>query len=313
MRVHAYASQPHYALHLRDLWNSLHPSLRGEWVGPMGSIPLGDGALVAAWSDALQIRRPFVYVEHGAGQQYRLKGSPLLNGYSGSPGLTGAMGFLCPSEAVAARWRASYPSKPAVAVGAPSYLEPARRRGLPPRATVTFSFHWGAHPQIAELNSVIDRFAPAMPAVVGRLRSMGVEVLATAHPRRMESAVWTRLGVPFLRDWPTVLERTTCYVVDNSSTAFEAVAAGRSVVFMRGANWSDVHGPPRFDGDLPGPEVTDPGKLVAAIEDAMFHSRWAEARTRCVEKVYDGIVGQSARIGANAVGEMVAQRETMRR
>lgn len=120
-----------YADHITPVWSALPREVRGQMYAPRARDPWGTPlparwprdrlVLVAGAVDALKARpRPLVYLEHGAGQHYpgdvRSAGHP---SYSGGDALETVVLFLCPSDAVAERWRARYPGAAAVVVGCP--------------------------------------------------------------------------------------------------------------------------------------------------------------------------------------------------
>ncbi len=305
MKLNAAASQPHYQEHMIDIWRALPPELKGQWHHPgHPQVPPGP-MMVAGWTDAMHMRRPVIFMEHGAGQRYVTHRGVFLHGYSGSLGLERPLGFLCPSETVAARWRATYDVEAAV-IGAPAYLERALANE-PPRPAVTFSWHWGQHETIPELRSAYPHWTKAMPGIVFALAERGYVVYGHQHPRRGPMRLWSALGVQGSANWPVLAAHTSCLVVDNSSIAFEACAAGRAVVFTRAPWWRDdaPHGWPRFGGDLPGPEVLNPDDLPDAIEEALTDPKWATARLRAVNRTYDGIVGRAVEIAVPAVTRML--------
>lgn len=100
--------------------------MRGQWWTPV-NLPRSERlTIVAGYRDAQTIGRPYVLVEHGAGQSYQ----GITNGsYSGGEGHDRCVLFLCPSERVAMRWRERY-DVPAIACGCPRLdrYHVARRR-----------------------------------------------------------------------------------------------------------------------------------------------------------------------------------------
>ena len=164
--IRFYASQPHYRNHLRPIEAAL------------GEVE-GDLAVVAGWSDAIELGRQgrhVVLVEHGSGQQYGQGGRM---GYSGSPGLSNAAGYVCPSEAVADRWRATYPEVPAIAVGC-AKLD--RYVGVPPPVGTVARHHVPLACGVSrESGSAFEAYRPVLPESPP-LRSQGFEVLGHGHP-----------------------------------------------------------------------------------------------------------------------------------
>lgn len=117
VKVDAYSSLSHYSAHIRPIWEALPPSLRGGWWTP-ANLPRSERlTVVASYRDAQTIGRPYVLVEHGAGQTYT--GHERNGSYPGGEGHDRCVLFLCPSERVAGLWRERYPDTPAVVVGCP--------------------------------------------------------------------------------------------------------------------------------------------------------------------------------------------------
>jgi len=121
--IDAYGSLPHYCAHIAPVWDQLPDQLRGEWLDPrrLHRRDPSRTVLVASWRDAQQVApSPLVYLEHGAGQSYDGDPRGVGNGsYSGGAGLERVVLFLCPSDRVADRWRAVYPSAGVAVVGCP--------------------------------------------------------------------------------------------------------------------------------------------------------------------------------------------------
>ena len=126
MKVDAFSSLPHYSDHIRPIWEALPPPVRGQWWTPV-NLPRSERlTIVASYRDAQTIGRPYVLVEHGAGQSYQ----GITNGsYSGGEGHDRCVLFLCPSDRVAMRWRERYPDTPAVACGCPRLDRYSERPG----------------------------------------------------------------------------------------------------------------------------------------------------------------------------------------
>ena len=144
---------------------------------PCGGPAGGRVALVAGWPDvaALRGRAKMIYVEHGAGQTYAGdEKSAHWSHYSASGGYrhTGVIGFISPSETVAARWKTA----PAAAVGCAKLDRLHLAPSLGPGATVCFAWHWDADvcpearwafPHYADhLPTIVERFALAVAAII---------------------------------------------------------------------------------------------------------------------------------------------------
>ena len=194
MKVDVLASQLHYEDHLAAIWMALPAEVRGGWYaqGPCanagnrqgvpgwkpGSPPLSrDLLLVAGYVDERNGGpRPTIYVEHGGGQTYQGLVDP---SYSGSGGHEQVVLFLSPSEMVAARWRARYPTVPAAAVGCPKldwhHAHPERVAGR----TLAVAFH-SRNRLLPETDSAFDDYEIGMGPAVQEPPSPGV---AGAGPR----------------------------------------------------------------------------------------------------------------------------------
>lgn len=115
--IDAFHSLEHYGQHIAPVFAALPAHVRGGWWTP-ANLPRSERlTIVASYRDAQTIGRPYVLVEHGAGQtysQHERNGS-----YPGGEGHERCALFLCPSERVAGLWRERYPDTPAVVVGCP--------------------------------------------------------------------------------------------------------------------------------------------------------------------------------------------------
>ncbi|HQZ35299.1 MAG TPA: hypothetical protein PK020_12815, partial [Ilumatobacteraceae bacterium] len=120
MKVDVIASEQHYLDHMLPIFECLPTRLQGHVfpLAPTPRKPLFDHvAMVAGWQDVVTLkgRAKMIYVEHGCGQAYLGdEKMATLPGYSGGAERhpRDVIGYICPSETVAARW-----SAPAVAVG----------------------------------------------------------------------------------------------------------------------------------------------------------------------------------------------------
>ncbi len=146
MKIDVSASQPHYLDHMLPIFEVLPERLKGTIHAletPCRQPYRGRIAMVAGWVDVQRLRNmsPMIYVEHGAGQAYL--GDPktaTLPGYSGGGSRhSGIIGYVCPSDMVAERWRPA----PAVAAGCPKM---DAWIGVEPRVahSVCFAWHWDA-------------------------------------------------------------------------------------------------------------------------------------------------------------------------
>src|SRR5436305_507350 len=122
--INAYASERHYAAKLLPIWNALPPDARGTFFihsrlsEVVAGATIGDPAqdrtlLVASHSDSLRAKRPYIYVEHGAGQSY--DDSSFYSNYHRK----GMLAALVPGPYCAEKTRKANPDKPVFEIGAP--------------------------------------------------------------------------------------------------------------------------------------------------------------------------------------------------
>lgn len=297
MAVSVVASKPHYADHLRPVFDGLPVGTAGVF-DTGGRVPKGDRVMVAGWSDLRRVRgRDVVLMEHGAGQSY----VGLSHGsYAGGAGRGGVGMFLYPSDAVAEVNRKAYPKAKHVTVGCPRLdVLWQRRQRWHPTGRVAVSFHWrcGLAP---ESGTAFDDWRNA----VARLVADGVDVIGHGHPRMWPELRhwWSDLGVTPMRDWADVVEAADVYVCDNSSTIFEAAAVGLPVVLLNARGWRrDVEHGLRFwsHADV-GPNVWPGDDLAEAISWAPLWNRSA------VAGVYDRLPDGSGAATRAAVESVVA-------
>lgn len=244
------ASRAHYAAHLAPV------------AALMGDVPV---TLVASYTDhqaARAHRDPIVVMEHGIGQSY----GNAHPSYPGGRDRGDAALFLTPNEHSARRWRAAYPSIPAVAIGSPRLdALPARVPGEGP--VVAVGFHW---PCMAGAPWSGWAF-PEYHAAIARLAER-VKVIGHGHPRAMPTlARWyERVGIEVVESFDDVCRRADLYVCDNSSTLFEFAATGRPVVVLNSRSWRGEGPGLRFwEASVVGLNVTRPEALAAVVESTL--------------------------------------------
>ena len=304
-RFHAFASQPHYREHLQPIIDAMHPDAFVGWLdGPHDADPTVV-TLVAGWSDAHVLRAvPKVYVEHGAGQTYQGSWpSSAHPGYSNrGDRLQNVVGFICPSETVAERFR---PYAPAAAAGCPrldALVRMRETRESRDQPVAFLTFHWDCT-VAPESRSAFDAWADDLPRVVDWLRTGGFHVVGTEHPRwkgRL-AATWDRLAVPFTPNADDVLPIADLVIADNTSLMYEAAALGAQV-FALNAPWyrRDVEHGLRFWSHIPGLNFDDADDLCSAPADGPLRYRSALGelqRHAAVAHTY-AQVGGSARAAA---------------
>ncbi len=322
--VHFFASFPHYADHLEPIAAELRrrrvdvqcwAAHRGRWWGDYLHPARRniDGLwVVAGEPDArsLKTTRPFVYVEHGAGQVY--DGDPESAAHPAySSGQMPNVGlFICPSETVAARRRATHPDARAVAVGCPKLDWLHRATNKPEPRTVALAWHWDC-PLVPESRSAWAYYERALVDVLGALDARGWRVVAHAHPRieRRVRPTMARLGVDWW-DADLVLLNAAVLVADNTSLLYEFASLDRPVVVLN-APWyrRDVDHGLRFWSHVPGEMVDEPCMLAAAVDRAARdHPAARQRRRTAVEAAYAAIDGSAASRAADHIEALVGRR-----
>ncbi len=316
MKVHAYASRPHYLAHLAPVHAALPDHLRGELIGPRrghlrSDAFAGDLVLVASWVDSQRWarRHRVIYLEHGAGQSYGGDRAAANHGsYAGGEGHDHTVLFLCPSETVAGRWRAAYRA-PAVAVGCPR-LDDVDRAPEPDLAAITF--HWD-NPLCAESRTALPHYARRLGAVVEDLRARGVRVLGHGHPRAAGhlKPLWRSLGVDWCDDLDGVLRRAAVLVADNTSAMYEAAALDLPVVALN-APWyrRDVEHGLRFWSHVPGRQCDGPDDLAELVVEQMQGGtpKDAELRRNAAAHAYSSVDSRASARAAAAIEEVACGR-----
>lgn len=315
MTIDVLASMPHYRDHLAPIWAALPDELRGTWWGPYGrrvdrsfTANTSGVLLVAGALDRVKAApgRPVVLLEHGAGQSYDGDPSGARHAsYSGGADWQAAVGFLCPSERVADRWRAAYPGAEAVAVGCPRLDRWHGHRPLRTlRPVVAFTFHWDCA-LVPETRSAWAHYERAMPAIVAELRGAGWSVVGHSHPRWKSALArrWHELGVPYVASLEEVMETADVLVADNTSALYEFAATGRPVVALN-APWyrRDVEHGLRFWSHVPGVQADDPSMVAAAVRAAAAdHPSIREKREAVVAHVYGTLDGHATQRAVDAL------------
>ncbi len=323
----AYCSHAHFARHvapvaaaLRTMGVEVDEYSRHGDAGPVmrsSVVQHAELALVANWDDAQRFYKvPLVYLEHGAGQTYvGVDG----HGYSGAAGLGHVQLFVCPNDAVAARWRHRYPEASAVTVGCPAldlHSEPSASQRhddapevTPPEGIVAFTFHWRCT-ICTETMPAAPHYMAALPAVLGALAASGVAVVGTGHPRNRTRyrRMWRDLGVTYVADPDEVLTmlrstKRAALVADNTSLMYEAAALDIPVLGLN-APWyrRNVHHGLRFWSCVPGAQCDEPEMLFDSIVATLDDNRAAQRfRRNAIAQVYSSVDGGAAERAARAI------------
>lgn len=292
-------SEPHYQRHMQPIWDLLPEDVKGvcrQQAGPRSLTPQrGHLALVAGWQDARELipHHRFIYVEHGAGQTYggdeKTAWQP---GYSGSGGRmhNGALGYICPSSTVAARWG----NAPSVAVGCPK-MERWAAQPAPTSPAVVLAWHWDCLIS-TEARSAWAHYEPRIEEIAEHFRDQGFAVFGHAHPRwgtQLDRA-FDAAGIDVLIHEDEVWETATHFVVDNSSLAYEAALLDRPVVSLN-APWyrREIEHGLRFWSHIPGRSVDDTDELLQ-VDLRHEHPEDQAARWAAADHAYNGGNAQDA-------------------
>lgn len=344
MTVDVYCSRPHYAKHLAPIWHALG-GRRGRFYVTGGLADYGDDeglpgwtpvsgrifdnpnlTLVAGYPDEaiLPSRRRVVYLEHGAGQTYsgwrlgpRLERVDLgvAPWYSGGAGHERVALFLCPSEAVADRWRARYPAADAVAVGVPKLdglhrLRDRRGRPVGARKTVAFTFHHD-NPLVPETRSWWPTHRAMLADAVRLLQAEGWRVLGHGHPGLWGTIGpwWTELGVPFTVSLEQVIAEADVLVADNTSALPEAGSCGVRLVWLNDDGYRrDVEHGGRFWVWPEGQVQVCPARaeqVVFAVDQAWDDPPEVRAaREAMVRAVYVAVDGRATERAVAAINQL---------
>ncbi len=280
-------SYSHYREHLLPIWSRLPEELRGIDWGDQPSRRRDRIHLVAGYADIERnLHNKFIYVEHGAGQQYVNLARGADAHYSGGRGHQHTLMFLCPNQDVADRWLSRYPNKPAVVVGCPRLDDwHAGRRGNGEPKTVAITFHWDAQfTGVPETQSAFSTYRPVLLDLVQRWTRDGWTVLGHHHPRYPALAEFWRLpemreaGVQPTPNAADVLDRASVIIADNTSLQAEFMSLGRKVVWLNHPAYrKEVHHGGRFWTwpQRAGVQIDQPESLLqlelAELETATWH------------------------------------------
>ncbi len=270
------------------------------WAGQPGGLTLcaSYGDLKALYAAG----RRTILTEHGAGQTY-ISDHPSYAG-GNAPARDACELFLVPGPTPAAKLRAAHPRVPVVEIGCPKLdepiLRPRRTPSNPP--TVVVSCHWDCQ-VLPETRSAWREFANAIQRMS---RYPRVRVVGHGHPQAMKwlRPWYRRLGIPVVDDFDEVLQIADCYVVDNSSTLFEAAACSIPVVVLNSRHYrrNVNHGLRFWEAATIGPQVDRPDQLLPAVMRALeLRPADVAERERCIGLAYTHRDGSSAERAATAI------------
>lgn len=314
LTIDCLASLPHYADHLRPVWEALPEHVKGTfWVRGQATPQPGDRALrrkqetgelvmVASAADRIYLDgRETILLEHGAGQTYTGIRSP---SYSGGDGWERCCLFICPNERVAERWASSYPDAATAVVGCPR-LDRWHAHTPPPNGTVALTFHWD-NPICPESRWAFPHFKDGLAPFKASCEAFGYELVGHGHPRArgVLDRWWAKLGIRPV-GWDDVT-RADVLVGDNTSALPEFASLGRPVVWMNSPQWRRHvdHGGRFWDWPKGQPQADDPAELAGALRRA-FYGEGDEARRRMVRSIYCATDGHAAERAAQAIVEVL--------
>jgi CDP-glycerol glycerophosphotransferase (TagB/SpsB family) len=160
---------------------------------------------------------------------------------------------------------------------------------------------------VREAGSAFEEFREVIPPFVQRLQNYGVSVIGHGHPKAFNDLKpwWESFGVETEREWQNVVEVADVYMIDNSSTIFEAAALDIPILLMESKRWRrDVsHGMRFWDYADVGPSVVPGDNLERGFAESL-DKKWRSVRERVAGDVYDILPGgdrASSRYAADAI------------
>ena len=340
MTIHAFASWRHYSDHIAPIWEQIPEKHRGQFVvgshsqrarmrarGIDAVLPRQAGVtaqalrsrdpvIVASFSDLQKMgKRPVAFVEHGAGQTYIMDDGRIHGGYSGGAGRSFVGLFICPNRMVAQNNREQYPDAHMAVVGSPRLddLWETRNVSWSSQQTVLgISFHWECR-LVREAGTAFPEFRKVIPPFVERLQNYGIDVVGHGHPKAFNDLKpwWESHGVPTESEWENVVGMIDAYMIDNSSTIFEAAALDIPILLMESKKWrrNVRHGMRFWDYANVGPSVTADDDLEAAFAESL-QEKWIGVREQISHTVYEIAPSGdrlSSRYAADAIVDWLGQ------
>jgi hypothetical protein len=307
LTIDVFASKSWYVPHLAPVWAALGPDagtfhvappawtdgaarIRGATTAPLagGDVPI----LTIGYPDMATARKAgrtrLALGQHGIGQSYLGALAPDQEPHPGYPGgdRQDEVGlFLVPNETAARVTREAYPAATVAVVGCPKLdALPARRPdgGSP---VVAISTHWDA------------RVSPESQSAWRHYRATLLRLGAThrvighGHPRELRriAPLYRAAGIEVVPSFDAVIERASVYVCDNSSSMYEAAAAGLAVVVLNAPTYRREveHGLRFWAAAGVGINVDRAAELEAAIARALeLRPDDVAARERTLDVVY---------------------------
>ncbi len=302
------ASEPQYRSHVASIAVAL-----GVPILEPGADRNSDAVLVTSHKDLLVARSlgytRFARMEHGIGQSYGGDPASARNpGYAGGSDHDDVGLFLAPNAHAGDRWAAAYPQAMVAVVGCPKLDAlpiPQTLAPVPQNPTIALSFHFDGR-VARETRSAFGEYRAVLADLSRRYTMIG-----HAHPRLFENSdiaeAYRQVGIEVVRDFAQVLERADLYACDNSSTLYEAAAAGLRVVTLN-SGWyrRNVHHGLRFWTAIPGLVCDRPHALVRVIAAALEDPPEAGiARRAALEQVYSALDGKATERAIAAIESWV--------
>lgn len=278
--IDVWCTRPHYAAHLRPVWDALPDDQRGQWYDVTDDPEGGTVLLTGAYRDLdwMRARYPrLALVEHGIGQTYDDRDHPAYPG-----------GIRKPYDLLLAP--GSHVIDPAagetVAIGCSAVA--GREPGVGGRTRMAVSFHWdcGVSP---EAGTGFWEYLPFLQAEAMKVGGL----LVHAHPL-IQDDVFEQLvgkdGIVACPDFAQILDEAAVYAVDNSSTLFEFAALDRPVVVLNPAVYRRAvrHGKRFWDWADVGVNVDHPSQLGDALRVSLAGDPQSARRHEIVGVCFEG-------------------------
>lgn len=313
-----HASAYHHFEHLAPIWNALNPSERGTFTVARSMAPhparsgirvrlgfpsgRGGPVVIGSWYDVKFLSgRPFVMVEHGAGQGYN-GGEPAADTTPDYAHSCGLALMLCPNERVAHRNRLHHPHARIEVVGSAKVeswkaLRVSRSLIANTVPVVAFAWHWSPVGLTPEATSAFPHWRHALSDLAG-IPDSGFRILGHGHPKawRKFKRFYDSAGIDSEPDGRRVIESADVVVFDTTSFGFESAAAGIPVVVLDAPWYRTAHGFRFFDCADVGVRCGSGkvGELRDAIELTLSDDPAAGRRAEVVAETYPLVDGSAA-------------------
>lgn len=316
--IHAFGSAQHYLDHLSVVWAELgiyrgqlwsgcktnHPVTGVVSIIPREFIPWtkqfnpAQWWLVASFQDVSSLYsagfRNIIMMEHGMGQSYMGVSDPSYIG----PGRNQYVKAYWMPNPRAQKLQQYFTQKPVELLPA-LRIQKLRKirieeRQKQEKPVVVVSFH-GHSNQCPEMRSTWNEWLNN--GSLAALKSLEtIEVVGHAHPtaRRELFEMWNKLEMPTIESFDDVIRYADAYVVDNSSTLFEAAGCGLPVALLNGGIYRPavMHGLRFWEYASIGTEVWARNPQAAQVlpkvlERIVHNDPSEERRTQIVSELFD--------------------------